>query len=291
MKRLLRVLIVLLVLIAALVVTAHFYLEVIVIKAVETAGPRMLGVPVTLEQASIRLLDGHVTLRGLALGNPKGFKTDEAISVDKVTIDLDPRTLLNDVIVIKRIRVDAPDITYELGLGKSNIGRILEGSAATEKEEEPSGKKVVIDDVLIENGRIRISATMAMGIAAPIPLPSIHLTDIGKEKRGASPLEVTKQILVAIVGTVTKVVTGTVGLVGDGAKAVGGVAVGAVEGTAEVAGQGVHALGTGAKAVGGAVAGAGGAVGKGASRLVGGVTGIFKSDAPTNEPPAEIPAE
>lgn len=292
-----RILVVLLILIAALVLTANFYLGSIVIKAAETAGPSVLGVPIKLEHASFRLLQGHVTLRGFVLGNPEGFKTDQAISVGEVTVDLDPKSLFSDTIVIKRIYVNAPDITYELGLGKSNIGRILEqaegpaeeGAAEPEKKEEPAaeekgGKKVVIEDFLIENGHVRISATLAMGAAAPIPLPSIHLTDIGKEEQGASPLEVIKQVLGAIMGSVTKVVTGTVGLVGDGAKAVGGAAADAVGKTAEV-------VGDGAKAVGGAVVDAGAAVGEGASKVIGGVTGIFKSDEPTNEPPAEAPAQ
>jgi hypothetical protein len=36
---------------------------------------------------------------------------------------------------------------------------------------------------------------------------------------------------------------------------------------------------------------AGAAVGEGASKVFDGVTGIFKSDAGTNEPPAEKPAK
>jgi hypothetical protein len=309
MKWFVRILLVLLILIVALVLTANYYLGAIVIKAAETAGPSVLGVPIKLEHANFRLLEGHATLRGFVLGNPKGFKTDQAISVGEITVDLDTRTLFSDTIVIKRIYVKAPNITYELGLGKSNIGRILEQAerpAEPETKEEPSGKKVVIEDFLIENGRVRISATLAMGLAAPIPLPTIHMTDIGKEEQGASPLEVIKQVLGAIVGSVTKVVSGTVGLVGDGAKAVGGAAVSAVEGTAELVGDGAKAaggvavdavkgtadvVGDGAKAVGGAVVDAGAAVGKGASKVIGGVTGIFKSDAPTNEPAAEKPAE
>lgn len=287
MKRFIRIVVILLILIVALVLTANFYLGAIVIKAVETAGPAVLGVPIKLEHASFRLLEGHATLRGFVLGNPKGFKTDQAISVGEIIVALDPKSLLSDTIVIKRIYVNAPDITYELGLGKSNIGRILEqaeGPAEPEKKEETGGKKVVIEDFLIENGRVRISATLAMGVAAPIPLPSIHLTDIGKEEQGASPLEVIKQVLGAIVGSVTKVVTGTVGLVGDGAKAVGGAAADAAGKTAEV-------VGDGAKAVGGAVMDAGGAVGEGAAKVFDGVTGIFKSDKPTNEAPAETPAQ
>lgn len=319
MKWFVRILVVLLVLIAALILTANFYLGSIVVKAVNTAGPAALGVPLKLQDASFRLLKGHLTLRGFLLGNPEGFKTEKAISVDEVTVDLDPKSLFTDTIVIKRIYVNAPDITYELGLGKSNIGRILEQASGPEdkeadkeeKKEEPAkeekgGKKVVIEDFLIENGRVRVSATLAMGAAAPIPLPEIHLTDIGKENQGASPLDVIKQVLGAIVGSVTKVVTGAAGLVGDGAKAVGGAAADAAGKTAEVVGDGAKAVGgaaadaagktaevvgDGAKAVGGAVVDAGAAVGKGAGKVIDGVTGIFKSSDTTNEPPPEKPAE
>lgn len=295
MKWIVRILIALLILIVVLIVGANFFLGSIVKTAAEKAGPMVMGVPIKLEQAKFQLFRGAITLRGFVLGNPEGFKTEQAIGVGEVTVELDPKSLLTDTIVIKRIYVDAPDITYELGLGKSNIGRILEQASGPEKAEseekkepaaeEKAGTKVVIEDFLIENGHIRISTTLAMGAAAPIPLPTIHLTDIGKESEGASPIEVIRQVLGAIVGSVTKVVTGAAGLVGDGAQAVGEGAVKAVDATADV-------VGDGAKAVGGAVLKTGEAVGEGASKVIGGVTGIFKSDKPTNEPPsADMPAQ
>jgi len=286
MKKVIRgILVVLVVLLVMLVVVANFFLADIVKSGVEAAGPAVLGVPMKLESAKFALLRGHISLRGFVLGNPEGFKTDEAISVGEITVDLDVKSLLSDVIVIRRIYVKEPHITYELGLGKSNIGRILEqaGGSAEEgqekaepkpeekKEDKPAaeegGKKVVIDEILVEDGRVKLSATLAMGAAAPIPLPTIRLTDIGKEegKKGASPVEVIRKVLGAIVGSVGQVVTGTVGLVGDGAKAVG-----------DAAGNAAGAVGDGAKAVGGAVA-------DGAGKVVDGVTGIFKRDKPEEE--------
>ena len=297
MKWLVRILVVLVILVVVLVVVASLFLGSIVKTAAEKAGPMALGVPIKLEKASFQLLRGKISLHGFVLGNPEGFKTEQAIGVGEVTVELEPKSLLTDTIVIKRIYVDAPDITYELGLGKSNIGRILEQASGPEKAEakvepeekkapatdEKAGKKVVIEDFLIENGHIRISTTLAMGAAAPIPLPTIHLTDIGKDTEGASPIEVIRQVLGAIVGSVTKVVTGAAGLVGDGAQAVGEGAVKTVDATAEV-------VGDGAKAVGGAVLKTGEAVGEGASKVIGGVTGIFKSDKPTNEPSTDTQA-
>jgi hypothetical protein len=262
MKWFVRIAVALMLLVVALVVAARLYIESFVIEAAEAAGPSVLGVPIQIEQAKFRLLRGHMTLRAFVLGNPKGFKTKHAISVGEITVDLDIRTLLSDTIVIKRVYVDTPDIAYELRLGKSNLGRILEqasgpaeGTPEPEMKAEPAaeetgGRKVVIEDLLIERGRVHIAAMVTMGASAPIPLPTIHLTNIGKEQQGESPSGVIRQVLGAIAGTVTKVVTGTVGLVGDGAKAAG----------------------------------------RGTSKVVGGVTGMFKSDRPTNEPPAEKPA-
>ena len=309
MKKFLKGLaIVLVLLVVIFVVVANFFLGSIVKQGVETAGPAVLGVPMKLESAQFALLRGHISLRGFVLGNPKGFKTEKAISVGEITVDIDVKSLLSDTIIIKRIYIHAPDVTYELGLGKSNIGRILEqaggsaeeseGESKPETKEEPpaeksGGKKVVIDEILIEKGKVHVSATMAMGAAAPIPLPTIRLTDIGKEedKKGVSPLEVVRRVLGAILGSVGKLVTGTVGLVGDGVKAVGGVAMDAagavgdgakaVGGAAvDVAGATVGAVGDGAKAVGGAVGDGAKAVGRGAGKVVDGVTGIFKKDKP-----------
>ena len=87
---------------------------------------------------------------------------------------------------------------------------------------------------------MRLSATLAMGAAAPIPLPSIHLTNIGKEEgqQGASAAEVIKQVFGAISHAITGAVTGTVGLIGGGAKAVGHGAGKAVDGVKNLFGFG-----------------------------------------------------
>lgn len=280
MKWVKRIVVVLVVLLVIAVLTANLYLGKVVKSMVETAGPSLVGVPLKLESAHFRLLQGVIRLDGFVLGNPEGFKTDKAIGVGQIAVDIDVRSLFTDTIVIKRILIDQPEIVYELGLGKSNIGRILEGLGGEEEakpEEEQvegeGGKKVVIEDLLVKDARVRVSMTVAQGAAAPIPLPDIQLTDIGKEegKKGASPVEVIRRVLGAIFGAVGKVVTGAVDLVGDGAKAVGGAAVDAGK-----------AVGDGAKVVGGAVGdgakAVGGAVGAGASKIVGGVKGLLGGD-------------
>jgi hypothetical protein len=228
MKRAKRILIIVVIVLAGMLLALNYGLGAVVKSTVKIAGTPLLGVPVTLETAHLRLLQGVIRLKGLTVGNPDGCKTPHAIHVDEVAVDFDLKSLFTDTFVINRVFVKSPDIIYELGLGKSNIGRILEHLESGESSPEPEtksegGKKVIIEDFLISDAHVRLSATVAMGSAVPIPLPEIHLKDIGKEEgsKGASPVEVIRKVFGAITGAVTHAVTGSVGLIGDGAKAVG----------------------------------------------------------------------
>ncbi len=249
-----KILLGLLIVLVALLLVANFMLGSVVKAAAEKIGPSVVGVPVKLEKASFSLLRGHVSLKGFSLGNPAGFKTDQAIGVGEVTVDLEPKSIFSDTIVIKRIYVNAPQINYEIGLGNSNIGAILDGLQKGEpsapkteepKAEEKPGKKVVIEDLLVEHGEVKIAAKLTAGIGAPIPLPTVHLTNIGKDEGGASIVDVIRKVFGAIFSAITDVVTGAGKLAVEGVTAVGGAAV---EGATAVGGAAVK----GAEAVGGA---------------------------------------
>lgn len=260
MKRFSRISLIVLSTLVVLLLLLNYGMGTVVKTAVERGGPILLGVPVTIEKTHFRLLQGIVHLNGFVLGNPEGFKTRHAISVNEVAVEFDPKSLFSNTIVIKRIYVKSPEIVYELGLGKSNIGRILERLEGSEEAGKPAdkpkpaadegGKKVIIEDFLIEGAHVRLSATLAMGVAAPIPLPPIHLKDIGKEegRKGASAAEVLKKVFGAIGHAVTGVVTGTVGLIGDGAKAVGHEAGKVVGGVKHLIGFGGREAATNAPA-------------------------------------------
>jgi hypothetical protein len=274
MKKLLKYGLIILVILAVVII---FYAGQVVENAINTTGPAALGVPVSVEKVRAYPLRGIVRIKGLVVGNPEGFKTDNLFSMGVLNIDLSARSLLTDKIIIHKIEVVAPEITYEVKLNGSNIGALQESlggdknnDAEKETEEEAAkedksgGKKVVIEQVVISDGKINLSLPGMMGTAVPLPLPTIELKDIGKEKEGASPTEVIAKIVHAVLNSVTQVVKSSGKLLGDGAKAVG-------QGAAAVGGAAVD----GASAVGGAAVDAGKAVGKGVANVVGGVADIF----------------
>lgn len=208
--------------------------------AVETGGPSIIGVPTTLGGVRLGPIRGRLTLTDLVVGNPEGFQSDHSFRLGVLDLVVDTRSLFTDRILVRSVRITGPEITYEAGLGGSNIGRILDNlkpkdEGGDARSERPSGgqesaKKVEIQDLVVEGARVRVTVRGLGGHAVVIPLPPIHLTDIGKDTGGVSMREAVVRLLTALGDAVVGAVKGSGRLIGSGAKAVGS---GAVDGAAK----------------------------------------------------------
>ena len=189
-----------------------------------------------MDETVIDTSTGKGSLHGLLIGNPEGFKTESAFKMDKVEVTLDTDSITSDTVVIKKIDILAPEVTYELGGGGSNINAIqnnvnafvkkyVGASKSNEKSAaQEGGTKMIIDHLYVKGGKVNISATLLGGNSMTVPLPDIHLKDIGKKENGATPGEVVKAIIGALNTAILKavaplnldkVVEGTTDLVGD----------------------------------------------------------------------------
>lgn len=262
MKTAIKILVGILVVVALVLVAAELAMDKVLLKGFNSAAPQMLGVPATLDNASLSILRGTAGLDGLHIGNPKGFKTDGIFDLASVAIELDNTSLLTDTIIIKSIAIDGLVLTYERGLLNSNLGALIDqlsgekdkkdADAAEkgkpEKKEKAAadkpGKKVIIEKLTITGSQMNVSLTGAAALTGggviPIPLPPITLTDLGKEKDGVTVVEAIQNVLKAILGTAGGAISGAGDLLGDGAKALG---------------DGVWAAGEGAVGAGQAVVG------------------------------------
>jgi uncharacterized protein involved in outer membrane biogenesis len=301
----------LLVILIVLILVINFFGGSLIKKGIETAAPGILGVPVTVEDVNFHLIAGKVGIKNLIIGNPEGFKSDYLFKLGTLKVSLNMRSLLSDTIIIEEIRVLEPGVNYELALGSSNIGQLLENLEGDEpKEEKPEeaepaeadpdkpAKTVIIERFEFTGGEIGVKAKMLAGQGITVSLPDIVLRDLGKkEEGGVSLVDIIRDIIKAIAGAVTDVATGSVKLLGDGAKAAAGMAADGVGAAGDAAVKGAKMAGDatlaagdaavdGVKAAGdmagdtiGAAADLGsdavGAVGKGASKLVGGLGGLL----------------
>lgn len=186
------------------VVTLLSSLDSLIKTAVETVGTDVAGVSVSLDNASVSISSGKGSLSGLNVGNPDGFKTDGAFNLGEISITLDTATVTSDPVVIKEIVIAGPKVTYELGSSGSNIDAIqrnvdkfmkANGGDGSSSSGGGEGPKLVIEHLYVRGGEINVSASFMGGKTMTTPLPDIHLTDIGKDKGGASPGEIASQLI------------------------------------------------------------------------------------------------
>lgn len=229
MKLLIKIIVVLVVVAGALLAGVVMYAGKLVKTGVETAGPMVLQVPVTLESARVYVLKGEVNLKNLHIGNPEGYKTPGLFDLGGVEVKLDTDSLKTDKIIIEKIHILEPVITYERGLTDSNISALLaklqakeekEKEPATEKTEEPTPtgqkKKVVIKEFILDGAKVNVSLTALGGKSLSIPLPPIKLQNIGDDEGGASVSEVVQKILGAISGALVTALASSGEILGDG---------------------------------------------------------------------------
>jgi len=99
-------------------------LDELVRAAVEKSGSDVTKVSVTLDKAEVAPTEGRAALHGLVVGNPAGFKTDNAFKMGSISVSIDTATVTKDPIVIKEVVIAGPEVTYELGAEGSNLDAI-----------------------------------------------------------------------------------------------------------------------------------------------------------------------
>ena len=237
--------------VAVVLVSLYFSLGTLITQAVNTLGPEIIKAEVVLKETEIDAQSGKGTMRGLKVGNPEGFKTESAMQVDEIRLAIDINSITEEVKVIKEIAIEAPEVTYELGGDGSNIDAIqknveafmaeygMESSEPEKKEiKKENETKLIIENFYVRNGKINISASFLGGESLTVPLPDIHVKDIGKEENGATPGEAVKKMIGALQDGILQAVTPlNLGKVGDLAEDVIKGAGGLVEdGVKEVTG-------------------------------------------------------
>ncbi len=218
----------LVVLLIAISVGVGLFIGPIIKTGVETLGPKITQVSIKLDAVDVSLLSGAAVIKGLVVGNPEGYKTPEAIRLGKASVSIDPMSVTSSKIVVKSIRVESPEITFDGGLSGNNISKILANvnsvaakpeseqpkSAAPEKSKDAAEKpapKIQVDEFLITGAKVhvRLNAVVASQDMT-VPLPDIHLKDLGKGTEGITPAELVRVVLTQVNVATMKAVTESV---------------------------------------------------------------------------------
>lgn len=215
MKKVMIGVVVLLVVVGGVGVYVFLNAGSIIKQVVEKVGGDSTQTKVVLTGVDLSIQTGEASLNGFAMGNPKGFKSEKAMAFDRIKVKIDPATVTNDVILVKEVVIEKPEITYEFLDQGSNFDTIKKnvdayaqrmgagGNASSESAEAKGSKKVIIENFYMRDGKIVGSV---LGQSLNLPLPDIHIRDIGKATNGAVAADVAKSILNAINRNVAKAV-------------------------------------------------------------------------------------
>ena len=199
-KFLFKSILILLLLIVATVIGVYFYAGEIVKKAVETYVPQVTGTAAKLDGMNLSLFKGEVSLNGLTISNAKGYNSPDVFSVKKIYVKFDPKTVLEDKIIINKILIDGTHVSAEatykdgkvtsnLTTIKNNVDKFMKKSSTSSSQktevkkegkqaEATSSKSVVIKDLQINNSSITVGL---LSQSMEVPLPNIQQKNIGEK--------------------------------------------------------------------------------------------------------------
>lgn len=168
----------------------------VVKRGVETFGPKVTGAPVTVGVVTLSPLSGRGSVRDLVIGNPPGFKSGSALRLGAARVAVDVKSLAGDVIRVRSVVLEGPEITFEPSMSGSNLSRLQK---SVQSYSPPSGsssgaEKAVTVDLFKVTGAVLVLG--AAGTQTRVPLPDLEVR--GLDAR--SPAEAAAKMLGALSG-------------------------------------------------------------------------------------------
>ena len=162
------------------------------------------------------------------LGNPKGFKSPTSVTVDTVAFDVEPTSILSDKLLVRSLKIQAPQITMESGgLDANNLAKILanlqsraggragSGSGAS----QVAGRKIQVDEFVMSGAQLKTDSSQLDGTTSSVPIPDIHFKDLGRGADGITPADLAEQVLQMVSAHAASLPSASLGKAGKGAGA------------------------------------------------------------------------
>jgi len=192
-------------------IIAFIFRDPIIRVATCKVGGFLTGTKVELQSFSSSVF-GQVHLKGFSVGNPQGYSPAKAIEFKEIFVSVDIPSVFSDTIKVNEVRVVGMFVNFETKFNETNLGAIqsnLENVSNSGKEEAPSGsgktadkdkpkqQKVYIAKLdATENSVAITSSTLSQTFK--LPLPPVHLTDIGGDSIADTLSELTSELIASI---------------------------------------------------------------------------------------------
>ena len=198
-------------------------LDSVVKNSIETHGSRLAGSAVRVGSVNVLLFMGKAHFKDVEIENPEGFSSDNAFVLSDIDVVIDVASVFSDVLIIKELKINAPEITYELSFKggnmaalKRNIAKHSNASGTTaehakESTESKVKKKVIIEQLYITGARVNYGESLSGNdTMETVSLPDIHAENIGVKKGGVSMAEASAIVLQHVTQGLTQLDAGDI---------------------------------------------------------------------------------
>ncbi len=150
------------------------------VRTTEKIASDALGVSVDIGSIHLALADKKVTVRGIQIGNPPGFKHPQIITAK--TVDIVLASFSKEEIDFKSITVQGSEVNLELNEHGLNVLALKDRMGRKEQKENATNEamRVIIDRMIISPTKIHPSITAFGDPMADIHVPTLTLDGIGR---------------------------------------------------------------------------------------------------------------
>ncbi len=201
-KIILSVFVALLVVVAIVVFIGLKNLNSLVEMAIESVGPQVTKTDVQVDRVNIELTEGQGSIYGLTVANPEGFSGEHIFVLDQVSLQIQPSSLTEKVVVIREILVDGARLNGEhQGVAQINLREMLDNIQSVEPEPPKDTTaspevRFMVEKLSVTDATINLSSS-EFG-ERQLALKDIHLSDLGDREQGLTPAELARAILTPI---------------------------------------------------------------------------------------------
>ena len=210
MKKIGITLFILIAIIAGALLWLRNNLDGLVRDAIVEYGSEMTQAKVSVGSVKIDAVNGECIISNFVVGNPKGFKTPYAFKVNEFTVALDPASIANDVVKVRKIAIIAPEVIYEKGEYMTNFDAIqknIENYIGPSGSEPSQGKKLIVEEFKMRDSKAQATAAFMDGETVAVTLPHLTKRNIGKAEGGITPGELGQRIAGAMEKQLLKAVS------------------------------------------------------------------------------------
>lgn len=152
----------------------------LVAEGVTETAEELLDTSVKLDNVEVDLARGAATITGLRVANPPGYSGSPALLFGAIEVDISLRSLREEVLVIRQIRVSDLDVSFELNdQGVSNIS-VLEANLerATPSTAGDQGL-LIIEQADFRGGTITATSMQHPDRELAFAFPAVSFTGLG----------------------------------------------------------------------------------------------------------------